>query len=164
MYPIKIFVLCHFPPLHTNRHRAGDHGNYVEPCAHTASLHGQTARAWRKLKGGSYGSGTSSPSSHSCTRRRNQSPGLDTSRHYGRGWRCSRQCLAETSGWSGGGAMIDVSLITHSFMNFFHCFFIHLQSLDHSYCICIYILEIHFTFKWTLFCTHRHHIVSDRAR
>lgn len=40
----RVLILCYFPPLQRNR------GNSARPCAHTASLHGQTARAWRKLE------------------------------------------------------------------------------------------------------------------
>lgn len=46
-----------------------------------------------KKKKASYVSGRFFLSSRFCTRRRNQTPGLDTSPRCDRGWCCSRRCL-----------------------------------------------------------------------
>lgn len=67
------------------------------PTACTDRLPGCGKTKKKKRKKDSYGSGMSFPSSHFYTRKKSQSPGLDMSLHYDRGWCCSHLCLVETS-------------------------------------------------------------------
>lgn len=102
------------------------------------SLHRQTTWLWKKQKNRSYGSGTSFPSSHSCTRRRNQSPGLDMSLHYDKGWCCSHRCLVEAieresvlwfmdslSSWSSNRLYVETWVEQSRGGEVWHCFWSH---------------------------------------